>query len=67
VAEGWNLDDFGSPWPRGRLPVDMDPSEAIVGQPDRVRARRAELFVLWTALPEGETLELSFDFASGHT
>jgi hypothetical protein len=30
VAEGWDLADFGSPWPRGRLPADMDPSELIV-------------------------------------
>ena len=29
----------------------------------RVRARRSELFALWTALPPGETLELPFDRA----
>jgi len=34
VAEGWDLTDFGSPWPRGPLPADMDPSEAIVGHMD---------------------------------
>jgi hypothetical protein len=28
---------------------------------DAVRARRAELFALWEALPAGETLELPFD------
>ena len=103
VAEGWDLDDFGSPWPRGPLPADMDPSEAIVGlldaeraqgveigahtlrdsysdsdgnvpsglitltddDLDKVRVRRAELFELWKALPEGETLELAFDCSSG--
>lgn len=31
VCEGWNFEDFGSPWPRGRLPADMDPAELIVG------------------------------------
>src|SRR5438874_8753640 len=31
VVEGWNLTDFGAPWPRGRMPVDTDPSELIVG------------------------------------
>jgi hypothetical protein len=38
VAEGWNLEDFGSPWPRGKLPADMDPSELIVGFFDIERA-----------------------------
>lgn len=31
VAEGWNLSDFGAPWPRGPIPGDADPSELIVG------------------------------------
>jgi len=31
VAEGWDLSDFGTPWPRGPLPRDMDPAELIVG------------------------------------
>jgi hypothetical protein len=97
VADGWDLNDFGAPWPKGPIPADMDPSEAIVGLLDaeryqgmrmsmndlravnhgvamrsatdgltdvdleRVRARRAELFALWEALPRGETLELPFD------
>lgn len=96
VAEGWDLTDFGAPWPKGPLPADMDPSEGIVGlldaeryqgskmtiaelreradtaaaafvahltddDLDAVRARRAELFALWDALPAGEALELPFD------
>ena len=97
VADGWDFTDFGAPWPKGPMPADMDPSEAIVGlldveryqgvrmtiselldvsdghavrgavaglsdaDLDRVRARRAELFALWAALPDGETLELPFD------
>jgi hypothetical protein len=31
IAEGWNLEDFGSPWPRGPLPPDLDPVELVVG------------------------------------
>ena len=38
VADGWDLEDFGSPWPRGKLPADMDPSELIVGFFDLERA-----------------------------
>jgi hypothetical protein len=103
IAEGWDISDFGSPWPRGRIPADAEPTEAIVGlldferyqgtrsavsdlderlgmsgghpvtdvlslvseaQLDAVRARRDELFALWEALPEGESLELPFDRAA---
>ncbi len=35
VAEGWNLGDFGAPWPRGKLPEDMDLVEWVVGLFDR--------------------------------
>ncbi len=38
VADGWDLTDFGAPWPRGRLPRDLDPSELIVGFLDTERA-----------------------------
>jgi hypothetical protein len=38
VAEGWNLTDFGTPWPRGRIPADADPSEWIVGALDLERS-----------------------------
>lgn len=38
VAEGWDLTDFGAPWPRGRIPSDTDPSELIVGFLDTERA-----------------------------
>ena len=101
VAEGWDLSDFGTPWPRGPMPADTDPSELIVGFLDaerasgvewtaadlndkialhasqhgpfvvgpaitdeqlaRIRERRRELFARWDAVPEGETLELTFD------
>jgi hypothetical protein len=45
VAEGWEFSDFGTPWPRGPLPADADPSELIVGLLDAQRASGAE----WTA------------------
>ena len=31
VAAGWDLTDFGSPWPRGKIPVAANLSEMIVG------------------------------------
>jgi hypothetical protein len=31
VAAGWNMSDFGSPWPRGRIPAIANLSEMIVG------------------------------------
>lgn len=45
VAEGWDLTDFGAPWPKGRLPADLDPSELIVGFLDAERAAGVE----WSA------------------
>src|SRR5262245_47035677 len=45
VAEGWDLTDFGTPWPRGPIPADADPSELIVGFLDAERASGAE----WSA------------------
>jgi hypothetical protein len=38
VADGWNLSDFGTPWPRGKLPTDANIVEIIVGFFDRERA-----------------------------
>jgi hypothetical protein len=38
VAEGWNLTDFGRPWPRGPLPPEALPAELIVGYLDTARA-----------------------------
>jgi hypothetical protein len=45
VAEGWDISDFGTPWPRGPIPADADPSELIVGFFDAERAVGEE----WTA------------------
>src|SRR6266581_8105572 len=38
VAEGWDLSDFGTPWPRGPLPADAEPAELIAGLLDSERA-----------------------------
>src|SRR5215204_2197566 len=38
VASGWDISDFGAPWPKGRIPADADPSELIVGFLDTERA-----------------------------
>src|SRR5207253_4125756 len=45
VAEGWDLTDFGSPWPRGPLPPEVLVSEFIVGFLDRERGAGVE----WSA------------------
>jgi hypothetical protein len=38
VAAGWDLSDFGTPWPRGKLPKDANLTEMIVSFFDRERA-----------------------------
>ncbi|TFH67067.1 MAG: hypothetical protein E4G90_00275 [Gemmatimonadales bacterium] len=45
VADGWDITDFGAPWPRGPIPPDADPSELIVGFLDAERGRGEE----WSA------------------
>jgi len=45
VAEGWDLSDFGKPWPRGPLPVAALASEFLVGFLDQERAARVQ----WSA------------------
>ena len=49
VSAGWDFSDFGSPWPRGKLPPEANISEMIVGFFDLERSsggardrRRAE-------------------------
>lgn len=41
VADGWDLTDFGAPWPRGRIPAVSILSEMIVGFLDLERATGA--------------------------
>jgi hypothetical protein len=43
VAEGWDLSDFGTPWPRGPMPEDALPAEVIVGCFDTARAAHERL------------------------
>src|SRR5882672_12049379 len=38
VAAGWDLSDFGTPWPRGEIPKEANVTEIIVGFFDRERA-----------------------------
>lgn len=38
VARGWDLGDFGKPWPRGPLPGEAGGAELIVGFLDAERA-----------------------------
>ena len=45
VAEGWDLGDFGNPWPRGPMPVEALASELLVGFLDHERGAGA----LWSA------------------
>ena len=45
LADGWELDDFGKPWPRGPLPLEASISEFTVGFFDQERAAG----VVWTA------------------
>src|SRR5437867_7459222 len=59
VAEGWDFSDFGTPWPRGPLPADADPSELIVGFLDAERASGRE----WTA---AELTEQAAQFYAAH-
>ena len=37
IASGWELTDFGKPWPRGRIPLGAILSETIVGLLDLER------------------------------
>src|SRR5437773_11708904 len=54
VAAGWDLSDFGTPWPRGKLPKDANLSEIIVGFLDRERASGER----WAAADLNDQLEI---------
>ena len=49
TAAGWDVTDFGSPWPRGPLSRDAARSELIVGYLDRERADIGAGGRPWTA------------------
>ena len=57
VADGWDLTDFGAPWPKGRLTeVGIDPSELLVGFFDTERAAGVE----WSAADFNDKAALYF-------
>lgn len=45
IATGWNISDFGPPWPRGQMPAEAGMAELIVGFLDAERASQAR----WSA------------------
>jgi hypothetical protein len=45
LAQGWEITDFGTPWPRGPLPEEALHAEVLVGMLDAERGAGA----LWTA------------------
>ena len=45
IATGWNISDFGPPWPRGQMPEEAGVAELIVGFLDAERASQAR----WSA------------------
>ena len=45
VADGWDVADFGRPWPKGPLPEEAHLAEVIVGFLDTERAAR----ISWSA------------------
>src|SRR5436189_742440 len=57
VAQGWDLSDFGTPWPRGPMPAEALIPEMIVGLLDAERASGDRL----RADDFDEKLRLRFD------
>jgi hypothetical protein len=56
LAEGWNLTDFGKPWPRGPLPTEAACSELLVGFLDGERAAGTQ----WSAADFNSSLTNHF-------
>ncbi len=57
VAEGWNVTDFGAPWPRGPIPPDAEPAELIVGFLDGERAGGVQ----WSAAELNDEIALNHE------
>ena len=71
VAGGWDLSDFGTPWPRGKLPKDANLIEIIVGFFDRERASgelgtAEELNVDLAAYCEQNGIQVPEEFTEEH-
>jgi len=45
VADGWDIPDFGTPWPRGPIPDEAREAEMVVGLFDGMRRDRGD----WSA------------------
>jgi len=56
IAEGWDLTDFGNPWPRGPLPPQALVPEFIVGFLDQERGAGVE----WSAAEFGAAAATHF-------
>ena len=59
LASGWNITDFGAPWPRGPMPAEALVPELIVGFLDMERASGQR----WTAAECNEKARL---YAESH-
>ncbi|MDB4912795.1 MAG: hypothetical protein JWM95_439 [Gemmatimonadetes bacterium] len=53
VADGWEIADFATPWPRGPIPVEAREVEMLVGLFDGMRPERAT----WNAADINRQLE----------
>jgi hypothetical protein len=56
LADGWEIGDFGSPWPRGPMPPETITSELIVGFLDAERASHTR----WSAADLDDKAKLYF-------
>jgi len=54
LAEGWNIQDFAKPWPRGEIPAEAREVELIVGFFDSERRQGEQ----WTAAEFASHAEL---------
>lgn len=43
IAQGWNIEDFGTPFPRGSIPIEAQEVELIVGFFDTERRSIAQM------------------------
>ena len=62
LSEGWDIDDFGAPWPKGPMPPESGHAELIVGFFDTDRAGGTR-----STAEEFNTSAASFVAATGGT
>ena len=64
VADGWDIPDFASPWPRGAIPEEAREVEMIVGLFDGMRRDRE----IWSAATlNGQLAQLVADSKFAHS